>query len=273
MDELDITVELLPKDPDGLLALLLHGLQAVGDSSRPWLNDTIASLDPGDAKGSSLTKRVASGRVSWFDVVPRGWPGEYSLVFRVGGADAQRENNRSLLLGLCQLEWYSGAPQGSQATVKYYSALYERQSPAAVVNGSASAINGSASNSSTAAACLLWGLSHGHPDSYMQLQCAEGYTGQLCAACMPGYYINTAIVTHIQYFIIITRLNIDYPTSITKSQAFLNAITGAENYVAYSPSCLLPRRDSAGQAEIQLLAGLITPCVVAVVSMAVWMLR
>ena len=57
------------------------------------------------------------------------------------------------------------------------------------------------------------------------------------------------------------------------AQAVLNSVTGAENYVAYSPSCLLPREDSAGQARIQLLAGLLTPVAVALLCLAVWALR
>ncbi|EFJ43306.1 hypothetical protein VOLCADRAFT_106884 [Volvox carteri f. nagariensis] len=189
--------------------------------------------------------------------------------------------------------------------------------------------------------CLVSGLPSGHLDSYMQQQCAEGYTGNLCAACIEGYYVDTdfnckrcpsvartvglglisffgsvalilfttitnfsdgfgektngqqhanvlpgkggdrveigdvvkVIVLHLQYLIIVTRLSVNYPSIILRCQAVFSAITGAENYLVYSPSCLLPDSDSAGQAFIQWLAGILTPCAVATVSMLLWALR
>ncbi|KXZ45364.1 hypothetical protein GPECTOR_55g270 [Gonium pectorale] len=465
------------------------------NGSRPWLNSSLANLDPGPVSGRSLLQPVVRGRASWVDVVPRGWPGQYLLSFSVspvtarvaidgkvapllvrvslqpcrlgerldldtaqeqaapswtgcaacrqgqfnlwedarprltdasldvanysdvmweataqllahgdaacapcpdhalcpggavlvprpgywhsapnstafhpclrpaacggdgntgywsrrqellaarmrsadavsgsGGGDVDAElgsvlrDPRSQLLGRCQRDWYTGDVPGRDATAAFEALRL------AVAVAAASADNGSAAwgvaESAKAAAeagCLLWGLPHASPSSYMQSQCAPGYTGHLCAACQPGYHtcsdmkcapcagvaqtavlglvaffgsallvlytalanlhdmadagppsddgqpasksvepgeVVKAIVTHIQYFIIIVRLNLEYPHSIQKYQAVLNTITGAENYVLYSPSCLLPQRDSAGQAEIQLLAGLLTPCAV-----------
>ncbi|PNH04463.1 hypothetical protein TSOC_009381 [Tetrabaena socialis] len=239
--------------------------------------------------------------------------------------------------------------------------------------------------------CLLWGLPPDSPESYMQQQCAPGYTGNLCAVCVPGFFINPdfmcqkcpslgrtlslgllsffgsvalvlftamsnfaegfgapgegedgemggrrykaekksqgativegeeeedeeeeeeeehgepqeggkgaakeaglsvivkpqkhkvetvdvvkVIVVHIQYFVIVIRLNIDYPSLINRCQAAFSALTGAENYFTSSPSCLRPAQDSAGQAQIQLLAGLLTPCAVVLVSMLMWASR
>ncbi|PNH09486.1 hypothetical protein TSOC_003883 [Tetrabaena socialis] len=76
------------------------------------------------------------------------------------------------------------------------------------------------------------------------------------------------IITHIQYFIIVTRLNVDYPAIIGRCQYVLSAITGAENYIAWSPTCLFPHLGSAGQAAVQLYYGFMLPCMVAVVVMS-----
>ncbi len=38
--------------------------------------------------------------------------------------------------------------------------------------------------------CLLGGVMGNHPLSYMQGQCADKYTGNLCATCAPGYTLD-----------------------------------------------------------------------------------
>ncbi|PNH09491.1 hypothetical protein TSOC_003875 [Tetrabaena socialis] len=81
------------------------------------------------------------------------------------------------------------------------------------------------------------------------------------------------IITHIQYFIIVTRLNVDYPAIIGRCQSVLSAITGAENYIAWSPTCLFPHLRSAGQAAVQLCFGFMIPCMVSVVVVVCWTLR
>ncbi|KXZ43722.1 hypothetical protein GPECTOR_82g256 [Gonium pectorale] len=44
-----------------------------------------------------------------------------------------------------------------------------------------------------AASCAAWGVAAGGGGgdaAYLQLQCSQGYTSRLCAACQPGYFIN-----------------------------------------------------------------------------------
>ncbi|KXZ44503.1 hypothetical protein GPECTOR_66g231 [Gonium pectorale] len=167
--------------------------------------------------------------------------------------------------------------------------------------------------------------------AYQQLQCAPGYTSNLCAACEPWHFINAEFecracpplwknsllavaaflatialvmytlytnldenysddeeddqaslgqdsladllkvaIIHAQYYIIIMRLPVDYPSDLAKLSGALSAVTGAENAVAYSYSCFFPADASDGQARIQLLGALLVPFVVIVTSMFVW---
>ncbi|GIL48618.1 hypothetical protein Vafri_5090 [Volvox africanus] len=272
------------------------------------------------------------------------------------------QDYRTRLLSWCQLGWYGSVVPGAAVRQAYYNRWappppsddedYDGDQsrdgsiwPPVLLNSNIlpSEQNTASASASTLPRCLLFGLSSWHPDSYMQQQCAEGYTGNLCAACLPNYYIDSAfnckrcptlgrtvvlgllsffssvilvlfttitnfaegfgeqnegetkpmpqkkngkivprvdfgdvvkaIVLHVQYLVIVTRLSVDYPNVILRCQAVFSAITGAENYLAYSPSCLVPDKDSAGQALIQWLASILTPCAVAVVSMMLWTLR
>ncbi len=119
------------------------------------------------------------------------------------GSDA-----RSAALAWCQAEWYASSWLPGAAVVA--AAVSDRLLPEGLdtagisdVVGLPSGINMPAlspSTNSTAAAappCLLWydaaltpGLDPAAFDvlSYTQLQCAVSYTGNLCAACEPGYY-------------------------------------------------------------------------------------
>ncbi|KAG2448259.1 hypothetical protein HYH02_006843 [Chlamydomonas schloesseri] len=81
------------------------------------------------------------------------------------------------------------------------------------------------------------------------------------------------LIVHIQYYIIITRLPIPYPSSITRTAAVVTSLTGAESSIAYSPSCLFPEQGSGGQARTQVLAALLIPCVVVAVCLCLWALR
>ncbi|KAG2484161.1 hypothetical protein HYH03_017042 [Edaphochlamys debaryana] len=180
--------------------------------------------------------------------------------------------------------------------------------------------------------------------SYLELLCAEGYAGNLCATCQPGLYLDSdfqcnecptlartiglgilafagtaavilyaaaanlgaeykdpampeaesgtdggtaadptgnppaadifkVLVVHVQYFIIIARLNFPKPGAMQGFTSVLAAATGAENYLAYSHACLLPNQDSAGQAFLQVLGALLTPCAVTAVCLLLWLLR
>ncbi|GIM09826.1 hypothetical protein Vretimale_13636 [Volvox reticuliferus] len=271
-----------------------------------------------------------------------------SLINTIG----RYSDYRTKLLSWCQLGWYgSNAAPGTEVQHAYLTpsnatsqqAQYGLSEIPILLSEDTDLSAEITSAASTLPRCLLFGLPTGHPDSYMQQQCAEGYTGNLCAACIPHYYVDSSfsckqcpsvartvilglisffcsvvlvlftaitnfsegfgdsnnsspvhqappgikaaadrvdvgdivkvIVLHVQYLIIVTRLSVDYPSVILQCQAVLGAVTGAENYVVYSPSCLVPEADSAGQALIQWLASILTPCAVAVVSMMLWTLR
>ncbi|KAG2491393.1 hypothetical protein HYH03_010184 [Edaphochlamys debaryana] len=182
----------------------------------------------------------------------------------------------------------------------------------------ADAVTVNATATSALAATAAVALARG---AYLQLQCAQGYTGNLCAACEPGYSIDSewackrcsptqsrnvgigvigfliniivilytvfknlqppeeetldgdegeraqhyksavpfgsllkVIVVHVQQFIIIARLNIDYPDMI------------GERWLGQAA-----RRD-AGQARIQFLAALLVPVAVILTCLLFWAL-
>jgi hypothetical protein len=51
------------------------------------------------------------------------------------------------------------------------------------------------------------------------------------------------------------------------------AITGAEVFVVYSPSCLLRNADSSTQALVQLASSMFLPCLVVLTAMLMWSAR
>ncbi|KAG2484485.1 hypothetical protein HYH03_016717 [Edaphochlamys debaryana] len=186
-----------------------------------------------------------------------------------------------------------------------------------------------AANSSTAAAptpppCVLGGVPPSDPRSYVQLQCTEGYTGNLCAACQPGYSLSTdfecsrcppftrtlllgllalavsavfivcttvanlgttreegvgsadfikILVVHMQYFVIIARLNIARLPKLQSLTAALATVTGAEDFFAYRASCIAPNTDSTQQALVSLLSAIVTPLLVTAGALAIWAVR
>ncbi|KXZ50639.1 hypothetical protein GPECTOR_15g323 [Gonium pectorale] len=289
-------------------------------------------------------------------------------------------SRRSAHLIACQQEWYKSDPPGSTVLLEWAKLnnitvssedeviddyFYPPMPPAPPIPPPPPPINYMDERTNVSEICLLWNdlwagnMSLDDPNSYMQQQCAPGYTGNLCAACVEGFYIDSefncklcpsiartvglgilsffsnillvlftaitnfaegfdddkpaadekgaaskgtidevpsvvkgvpaaparkasnvelgdvvkVIVLHLQYLVIVTRLNVDYPNIIVRCQAVFSTVTGAENYIVYSPSCVLPNRDSAGQAEVQLLAGILTPCAVVIASMVVWAIR
>ncbi|GIL61534.1 hypothetical protein Vafri_15963 [Volvox africanus] len=233
---------------------------------------------------------------------------------------ALRKDNRSVLLTVCQLWSYETFPPNRDNILKQQ------------YNISRLAIEGEPP-------CYLFdddpstsGIrAHGSSGnrSYLQLQCATGYTGHLCAACLPGYSLSAdfscmkcpslartvvvgllafwgtvalilftifsnmsltraeakaaeelssldllkTLITHVQYFIIITKLGIGYPPIITKYQSVLSSFISMENFIAYSPSCLFKGLGSAGQAASQISFAFGAPCMATFVSLVLWTIR
>ncbi|KXZ44817.1 hypothetical protein GPECTOR_62g932 [Gonium pectorale] len=170
--------------------------------------------------------------------------------------------------------------------------------------------------------------------AYQQLLCVPSHTGNLCAACEPGYFVTAEFecrgcpplwknglfavlaflasivlvlytlfanldenysdeeeheqadlgqaslaslgdllkvaIVHAQYYIIIMRLPVDYPSDMAKLSGALSAVTGAESAVAFSYSCFFPADASDGQAWTQLLSALLVPFAVIAISMTLW---
>ncbi|GLC74739.1 hypothetical protein PLESTF_001550200 [Pleodorina starrii] len=233
-----------------------------------------------------------------------------------------RDDIRGLLLGACQQWWYSTFPPNQEGVLvsQYDIALQVNMSAAPCFLHQPAAMAMIMRSGQSDASAGRW---------YNQLQCATGYTGHLCATCMPGYSLTVdfgcmecpalartisvgllafwgtvflllfttfsnlsknraeamqmeelsaldllkTLITHIQYFIIITKLGINYPAIITKFQSVLSALTGTENYIAYSPSCLFPGLDSGGQAAHQIAFGLSAPCMATLVTLILWIIR
>lgn len=84
---------------------------------------------------------------------------------RAGKADAQDA------LVACQELWYASRVPGELASA----AMNNFSRPLGTANASA---------------CALWGYAQDHQLSYMQRQCKEPYTGNLCGTCRPGYTIS-----------------------------------------------------------------------------------
>ncbi len=95
---------------------------------------------------------------------------------------------------------------------------------------------------------------------------------QVCTNALPVTLVQ-ALILHVQHFIIITRPPVDYPRTITAATAVLSALTWAGDWWGFSPACLLPNQDSAGQARLVLAGGLLVPCAVLLASLALWAVR
>ncbi|KAG2426645.1 hypothetical protein HXX76_012958 [Chlamydomonas incerta] len=81
------------------------------------------------------------------------------------------------------------------------------------------------------------------------------------------------IIVHVQYFIIITRLNLNWPRIIHKLAASFGTVTGASNYVTFAPSCFFPDYTSSGQARVTVIYSLVAPCLAVLLCLALWALR
>lgn len=106
-------------------------------------------------------------------------------------AQSSLESPRSQWLARCQLLGYlqvSGGANSNSSTdanstaaamLKGCTEWRQQQVAAEAAAGGAEAVGSSGSSSGAAVA------------PYQQLQCAEGYTGNLCGACSPGYFLNS----------------------------------------------------------------------------------
>ncbi|KAG2451089.1 hypothetical protein HYH02_004357 [Chlamydomonas schloesseri] len=81
------------------------------------------------------------------------------------------------------------------------------------------------------------------------------------------------LITHMQYLVIITRLNLGWPRVIYKAQSALGSLTGAGNIFAFSPSCMFDDPSSELRASSVVFGGLVLPISAAAVVMALWSLR
>ncbi|KAG2451053.1 hypothetical protein HYH02_004321 [Chlamydomonas schloesseri] len=195
--------------------------------------------------------------------------------------------------------------------------------------------------------CALWGVPPDSPHSYMQMQCSEGYTGNLCATCVPingtptalnsdmacnlcykdwqtvligvamflantlalGFSVLTTFlsdysggaygdggegaakgptdqqqhklpaagilklaIVHFQMFLIVTGIGLSWPSPVITLQNILGSATGNVKQV-YSPSCLVSSADSAQQATVQVLSGLLLPIASVVLVLLIWTAR
>ncbi|KXZ48974.1 hypothetical protein GPECTOR_24g264 [Gonium pectorale] len=295
-----------------------------------WNGQVAAALEGAEGSGRALGANLTSILPGQLTAV------NFSTLLLLDG--------RSRLLGRCQQWHYSHRSAAEQLLRALEATDSSGGSSSSTSSGSSTAAGivalaaealllGDASTSQGASPpppCRLDGTAE-DPSSYLSLQCAPGYTGHLCATCLPGHSLSSdlqceacpslgrtvgvgvlaflgtvglilvtttgnmtkgradaisasqkessfvdllkAVITHAQYYIIITRLGLDFPGTVTGYEKAMSAITGAENYVAYSPTCLFPGLGSAGQAAVHVGFGLATPCVAALVSMALWTAR
>lgn len=80
------------------------------------------------------------------------------------------------------------------------------------------------------------------------------------------------LIVHMQYFIIINRINIPWPHSVTSLQAAMSAITGTLTARSLHLGCLVTRQLSAGQqAAVAVATGLAQPILLVVVCCVLWL--
>ncbi len=112
------------------------------------------------------------------------------------------KDSRSKALAHCQSAWYAVSQQaGASAGVAITASPGSPWNATLPATSTAPAAAGpNAGPDSQVQQCFLWhGDSHTSnlepssfiPVSYTQLQCAAGYTGNLCATCQSGYYAST----------------------------------------------------------------------------------
>lgn len=76
------------------------------------------------------------------------------------------------------------------------------------------------------------------------------------------------LVVHVQYFIIITRMDLEWPQMLQRMQVVLASITGIASRLVFSPVCMTTAcLDPAGQATAEVVTYLVLPGVQVVLSL------
>ncbi|GFR52978.1 hypothetical protein Agub_g15667 [Astrephomene gubernaculifera] len=88
---------------------------------------------------------------------------------------------------------------------------------------------------------------------------------------VPAADVLKLLIVHFQLYLIVTRIGLNWPASVMGLQKVLGTITGIVKQV-YSPSCLRPNADSAEQARVQLLSGLLLPFFSVLLVLVLWFL-
>ncbi|KAG2425203.1 hypothetical protein HXX76_013956 [Chlamydomonas incerta] len=82
------------------------------------------------------------------------------------------------------------------------------------------------------------------------------------------------ILRHLQYFYMLSRLDLNWPTSVTAVGAVFGAVTGAIRIGAASATCILPYHPSPEQqARAEVATELLVPAVSLAAALAVWTVR
>ncbi|KAG2445348.1 hypothetical protein HYH02_008813 [Chlamydomonas schloesseri] len=97
--------------------------------------------------------------------------------------------------------------------------------------------------------------------------------GHIAGDDYPAVELLKVTIVHVQFFIIITRLNIDWPTPISGLRTSLSQLTGVQMVVTFSPRCLLPGASHAAGARIDLAYTLALPAVITASAMLLWLAR
>lgn len=87
------------------------------------------------------------------------------------------------------------------------------------------------------------------------------------------YPLLLCAVTVLQYFVVVTRLNLDWPNMIRGLQFVAVMATGVTEAITFSPTCIVPMTDAEGQALAKVVYGLVMPVCIIGACLALWALR
>ncbi|KAG2489780.1 hypothetical protein HYH03_011730 [Edaphochlamys debaryana] len=201
-------------------------------------------------------QRAESGAVQWEDLAIRGWPGPVTLRFSASSPGLHATAVR-------RVQGYTGRLCAACTPGHYIDSDFQCNPcpsvPQTVGLGLVAIL--------FSMAVVLYTTFATYTESRGQGQTKEDVRAESVSE------IITVIVVHLQYFIIVTRLNMNWPRIITNMQGALAMVTGAETYVAFSPACLYPESASDQQAAAQMLGALILPLTVVALSCLLWAIR